>query len=217
MENRARNTLPEFLATAIELAIVALSIAYVVSNSLPVLLIWEIVAISYLLVGCFLVRRRANDSRRDPSPGRVGVLDTLSWILPVAASLTGANAAVAVLTQKSTDVLRDHTAAAAVVGSLGIIISWHLLHSGFAQIYESIDDVRQPSTKGLEFPGEAEPSLADYLYFSFTVGTSFATSDVTVLTTRMRWLVLGHSIASFLYNALVVAVAFQILQRLASV
>jgi uncharacterized membrane protein len=33
----------------------------------------------------------------------------------------------------------------------------------------------------------------------------------------MRWTVVVHSVLSFFYNALVVAIAFQVLQRLASV
>ena len=50
--------------------------------------------------------------------------------------------------------------------------------------------------------------------FSFTIGTAFATSDARVDTSRSSWIVMVHNIVGFLYNALVVAVAFQILQQL---
>ncbi|MFN8127151.1 MAG: DUF1345 domain-containing protein [Candidatus Nanopelagicales bacterium] len=72
-----------------------------------------------------------------------------------------------------------------------------------------------PRQPGLEFPRTDTPGLADYLYFAFTVGTSFATSGTSVTTVRMRWLVLLHSVVSFFYNALVVAVAIQIIQQIA--
>ena len=47
--------------------------------------------------------------------------------------------------------------------------------------------------------------------FSFTLGTSFAASDVTVTSRTMRWHVMMHSILSFFYNTVVLAVAFGIL------
>ena len=99
---------------------------------------------------------------------------------------------------------------------MGIILSWHLFHIGFAQIYENSQD-RVPGEPCLVFPTQPSPTFIDFLYFSFTIGTSFATSDTTVRTGRMRWTVMLHSVLSFFYNALVVAIAFQVLQRLASV
>ncbi len=47
-------------------------------------------------------------------------------------------------------------------------------------------------------------------------GTSFATSDVEVVGIRTRRVVLLHSIVGFFSNALVAAVAFQVLQGLVS-
>ena len=101
-----------------------------------------------------------------------------------------------------------------MLAAIGIILSWHLLHTGFAQVYETLQH-RDPEHPALEFPRTTHPGLADFLYFAFTIGTSFATSDATVATVRMRWLVLTHSIVSFFYNALVVAVAIQVIQQIA--
>lgn len=53
----------------------------------------------------------------------------------------------------------------------------------------------------LPIPGERR--------FSFTMGTSFATS---VRTPPIRRIVLVHSVVAFFFNALVVAVAIQVLQ-----
>ncbi|WP_226338345.1 DUF1345 domain-containing protein [Arthrobacter sp. UM1] len=60
-------------------------------------------------------------------------------------------------------------------------------------------------------PARPAPTGADFLYFAMTLGSSFATSDVTVTTTRMRWHGLVHSALSFFYNAVVLAVGFRIL------
>ena len=53
---------------------------------------------------------------------------------------------------------------------------------------------------GLEFPGAGEPGYWDFLYFSFTLGMTFQTSDVTISGAHMRRVVLGHSLAAFLFN-----------------
>lgn len=143
-------------------------------------------------------------------------MDTLSWALPLAASLVGISSAIHLLiVQAQTASAQAQAIVFAVAASLAIILSWHLLHTGFAQIYES-SLAEHPQEHGLSFPANATPSFVDFLYFSFTIGTSFATSDTTVNSSRMRWTVLLHSIISFFYNALVVAVAFQLLQQLAA-
>lgn len=143
------------------------------------------------------------------------MLDTLSWILPFAASLVGIYSAILLLVNRAAEeTTGQESLTFAITASLGIILSWHLLHSGFAQMYEAAQDL-DPQAPGLVFPRKPTPTLADFLYFSFTIGTAFATSDTTVNTTRMRWTVLVHSVLSFFYNAIVVATAFGIIQQLA--
>jgi uncharacterized membrane protein len=102
----------------------------------------------------------------------------------------------------------------AILGSIGIVISWMMLHSGFAHVYEA-SQLSNPNEPALVFPATKTPSLGDYLYFSFTIGSSFATSDTSVMTQRMRLTVLVHNIVSFFYNAIVVAVAIQVFQQIA--
>ncbi len=53
---------------------------------------------------------------------------------------------------------------------------------------------------GLEFPNAATPDYWDFLYFSFTLGMTFQTSDVTISGAHIRKVVLGHSMAAFLFN-----------------
>jgi uncharacterized membrane protein len=53
---------------------------------------------------------------------------------------------------------------------------------------------------GLEVPGTDEPDYGDFLYFAFTLGMTFQTSDVSVTGVHMRRVVLGHCMAAFLFN-----------------
>lgn len=207
------NTPADFLTTAVEGLIVALSISHVLLGGLPLLALWEAVAVTYLVAGFIVIRRRT--LRSDSSErGRSGVLDTLSWVLPLTASVTGVNAAVVVLAQTEPSAPTTERVLLATAGALGIVVSWHLLHVGFAQVHESAYQ-RGPGHDGLVFPGTAKPTSADFVYFAFTIGTAFATSDVEVTSSRGRLLVTIHSIVSFLFNALVVAVAYQVLQLFA--
>ena len=53
---------------------------------------------------------------------------------------------------------------------------------------------------GIEVPGVREPDYWDFLYFAFTLGMTFQTSDVTISGPHMRRVVLGHCMAAFVFN-----------------
>ena len=193
-----------------EICIIVASLVYVVSSELWALIAWEALATGYLAIGFTLAWSGKRPSR--VSRGDVRAVARWSWVLPLISSFAGVNSAVLALIARGDGIHND--ALLGVAASIGVVLSWTLLHTGFAQIYESMQH-RHPRQPGLEFPRTDTPGLADYLYFAFTVGTSFATSDASVTTVRMRWLVLLHSVVSFFYNALVVAVAIQIIQQIA--
>lgn len=58
---------------------------------------------------------------------------------------------------------------------------------------------------GADFPGSKEPLYWDFIYFAFTLGMTFQTSDVSITSTRWRHVVVLHSFAAFLFNLGVVA------------
>lgn len=211
-EGRVRNGVAGYLVTAVEVLLLVSSAAYVVTAGTALLFAWEAFAAVYL-IGVFTVARWT--SLRESSTivrGRVGALDTLSWVLPLGSSVVGIYSAVLVLSgYGSAD--DPNAVLIAAAGSVGIILSWLLLHVGFAQVYDS-SYASDPDGPNIAFPKRTVPFFSDFLYFSFTIGTAFATSDARVETSRSRWIVMMHSVVSFLYNALVVAVAFQILQQI---
>ncbi|MFI2563448.1 DUF1345 domain-containing protein [Paenarthrobacter sp. NPDC018779] len=132
------------------------------------------------------------------------------WIPPVLAAIVGANSAISTLVARNDGTHGNAVLVLVLAASLGIILSWILLQLGFANVYQVIKAASDRQI--LRFPEDATPTTLDYLYFSFTIGTSFATSDVEII--GFRRVALVHSIVAFFYNALVVAVAFQILQGL---
>jgi uncharacterized membrane protein len=64
---------------------------------------------------------------------------------------------------------------------------------------------------GLEFPRTSHPVYWDFIYFSFTCGMAFATSDVVITETHMRKTVAIHSLAAFAFNIGVLAFTINVL------
>jgi uncharacterized membrane protein len=67
---------------------------------------------------------------------------------------------------------------------------------------------------GLDFPGEEEPDGSAFMYFSYTIGTSVATSDTKVTSNAMRRRVIFHIVFSHLYNTIILAAAVSVLTGL---
>jgi uncharacterized membrane protein len=96
-----------------------------------------------------------------------------------------------------------------------ITIAWVLLHFIGAIHYTHTQYGGEgPDKCDLTFPGKTPGLFIDMLYFSFTVGMTFATSDVEVNTSQMRFLVLVHAVASFLFNLFIFAIAVAAISRM---
>ena len=91
------------------------------------------------------------------------------------------------------------------MAALGVISAWGILHTSYALHYAYQYYRSEKSPGGLTFPGEKSPKQRDFAYFAFTVGTSFAVSDVDVTDDAIRQAVLGHQILSFFYNTSILA------------
>lgn len=99
-----------------------------------------------------------------------------------------------------------------------ITIAWILLHFIGAIHYTHTEYGGDgPDKSDLTFPGKTSGRFIDMLYFSFTVGMTFGTSDVEVNTSQMRLLVLIHAVASFLFNLFIFAIAVAAVSGLLSI
>jgi len=62
---------------------------------------------------------------------------------------------------------------------------------------------------GIDFPDcgdrDYRPDYWDFVYFSFTLGMTFQTSDVDITSRRIRRIVTGHCLAAFVFNLGVLA------------
>ena len=64
---------------------------------------------------------------------------------------------------------------------------------------------------GLEFPGTKVPVYWDFVYFAFTCGMAFATSDVQITSQHIRKVVTVHCLAAFAFNIGVLAFTINVL------
>jgi uncharacterized membrane protein len=175
---------------------------------------WDAVAAVYVALGMLALRRRRGQ-RATP----IGQHDVGSWLRPLCgarfefatilgASVAGLSSAVTVL-YYATGKVDDLQA----IGALAIVLAWVLLHAGYGRFYAALyyEQLAHGPGAPLAFPRDDHPTVVDFFYFSFTLGTSFAVSDVTVVTPSMRWHVMVHGVLCFFYNAAVLALAVGIL------
>jgi uncharacterized membrane protein len=104
---------------------------------------------------------------------------------------------------------------------LAVVLAWLLAHIFFGLHYMALyySDTEpgdsSPHARGLEFYNHPNAGYWDFMYFSFTIGMCFGTSDVTITTTAMRRVTLLHAIFSFLFVAAIVGFVVNILSSLA--
>lgn len=94
---------------------------------------------------------------------------------------------------------------------LGVLLSWALLHTSYAMFYAHLYYHIPRKPGGLEFPGEEEPAALDFAYFAFAIGTTFATSDVSVSSGKVRRTVLSQSILAFFYNTTILGLVVNLI------
>ncbi|KER37055.1 DUF1345 domain-containing protein [Sphingobium indicum] len=95
-----------------------------------------------------------------------------------------------------------------------LALAWLFSNLVYAMHYAHIfylDDGKGGDSGGLDFPGMREPDYWDFLYFAFTLGMTFQTSDVSVTSRSMRQAALFHCLAAFLFNLGILAFTINVL------
>ena len=64
---------------------------------------------------------------------------------------------------------------------------------------------------GVDFPGPGEPDYWDFVYFAFTLGMTFQTSDVAITDRNIRRIATAHCLAAFIFNLGVLAFTINVL------
>jgi uncharacterized membrane protein len=150
--------------------------------------------------------------------------ENLSWmtlvLVPVISSTIGLGVATTLFKHLGKLGGLDSRLAVLLVGVFAVASAWALVHTTFALHYARTYYRAKGESRGLNFPPglkkcNEEPNYFDFAYFSFMIGTSFQGADVDVSNNSMRKRVWAHSVLSFVFNtivlALVINVAFNVL------
>jgi uncharacterized membrane protein len=174
-------------------------------NTLTLALVgWNAGSWSWIaLMGFMMGRNDAMHLRRIASEEDVGALLALLFVCASAGVSLVAIVFELARVHDAPGGLHYLLAAATVAGSwiaVGLAFTSHYAHLFYAA-----------STRPLTFPGNpAEPDYWDFLYFSFTISVAAQTSDVIVMTTSMRKLVVAHSVIGFVFNAAIIGFSINV-------
>jgi uncharacterized membrane protein len=174
---------------------------------------WILALGAYLgLLGVVIVHADAARTRE-----RISQVEPTRWFLLGVLSLVTllGNLSVAVILTAVGQRPASHAQLFLLLSLMAVILSWLLLHTAFGQYYarlyyEETDPQGIPFPEGLRrgfvFPGTPDPTYLDFLYVSFTVGLTYAMSDVNVADEVQRRTVLIHSVISFFFYSTVLGV-----------
>ena len=99
-----------------------------------------------------------------------------------------------------------------VLSILTIISSWLFMHSVFAIHYahDFYLAVAKHQDGGLDFPKTPEPTYPEFLYFSYVIGTSAQTADVSITSRSMRVLNILHILLAYGFNTTILAICINV-------
>jgi uncharacterized membrane protein len=154
---------------------------------------------------------RARAGREDEGRGLI-----LALVVVAAAASVWAIAAQLGIAKAEHGVLRSAHVALAFVT---VALSWMMVQVIFAlhyahEYYDENEDCGGEDMKGLLFPGGELPDYWDFVHFSIVIGAAAQTADIAFTSKALRRIGTVHSLVSFAFNTVVVALTINLLAGL---
>lgn len=181
---------PHFFIALIFGVVVASLLAWLTSWKWSTILLasWN-GSISLYLLHVWKLMRSADHSQMQQQAKKQ---DESKWVIMLIVLLAITMSLVAILVQLSQLPSGHYEKLGHVALALLTIISaWLFMHTVFAlhyahDFYMALS--RNEENGGLDFPGTEHPTYPDFLYFSYIIGTSAQTADVSITNKHMRLL-----------------------------
>lgn len=157
-------------------------------------------AIFLVLIGILTTRANTVSMRH-----RARIQADNKWVV-LLASLSVA-AVVIIALYSELHAAKDKSLGTIVLASTTILLAWLFVATMFAQQYAH-DFYMTPGQ--LVFPGTEHPNYWDFTYFAVVLSMCCQTSDVAVTSTNMRRLVMLHSVVSFFFNVIIIAITVSV-------
>ena len=203
---------PHFFIALIFGVVVASLLAWLTSWKWSTILLasWNGSISLYLLHVCKLMRSADHSQMQQQAKKQ----DESKWVIMLIVLLAITMSLVAILVQLSQLPSGHYEKLGHVALALLTIISaWLFMHTVFAlhyahDFYMALS--RNEENGGLDFPGTEHPTYPDFLYFSYIIGTSAQTADVSITNKHMRLLNLFHAVLSFGFNTTILAICINV-------
>ncbi|MBC7621463.1 MAG: DUF1345 domain-containing protein [Candidatus Saccharibacteria bacterium] len=177
------------------------------------LLAWSASACLFVVLAWWLVW--VSDAARTREHAQSQDQPSVLIFVVLLASVFACTGAIAVMQHQVEDLSAVARLGHLALSMLALALSWLLMQTIFAFRYAHLFYPRDLPGKthsgGLEFPGKQPPDYFDFLYYAYVVGMTSQVSDVVVTSRKMRHLTLLHSVTSFAFNMLVLALSINVM------
>ncbi|CAM3336427.1 DUF1345 domain-containing protein [Polaromonas hydrogenivorans] len=176
------------------------------------LLGWSVGVAVYLALAWWLCERF--DAKRTRERAQAQDEPSVVLFLLMLLASMACVAAIVVMMQQRKDFTGTERSLHVAVSVVALIASWLFIQTIFAfhyaHRYYHEEKLNEPVGPGLLFPGGQDPDYFDFLYYAHVVGMTSQVSDVQVTSREMRRLTLVHSVLSFGFNMLVLALSINV-------
>ena len=176
------------------------------------LLGWSVGVAVYLTLAWWLCERF--DARRTRERAQAQDEPSVVLFLLMLLAAMACVVAIVVMMQQGKGLTGTERSLHVAVSVVALIASWLFIQTIFAfryaHRYYQEEKRKEPGGPGLQFPGGLEPDYFDFLYYAHVVGMTSQVSDVQVTSREMRRLTLVHSVLSFGFNMLVLALSINV-------
>jgi uncharacterized membrane protein len=142
--------------------------------------------------------------KEDPS----APVSDLIWLSAAVACIGGAGLALL----RASSATSDEKAYLIALAGASVVLSWAAVHTVFTLRYARL--YYAGSHGGIDFNEHEAPTFLDFAYIAFTVGMTFQVSDTNLTSRRVRHAALGHALLSYLFGAVIVGLAINVLASL---
>jgi uncharacterized membrane protein len=177
---------------------------------------WNVFALLYLAVSAEQMARSTPPTIRR----RAQMQDEGRLVILVLAIATGCASLGAIVAELGPVKTLEGWSKMAHIGLavLTVVSSWLFIHLAFALHYahefyleQASAPDRSPELRGgLMFPGTAQPSYVDFLYFAYVIGVACQTADVSTTSAAMRIVALTQGVLAFFFNTAILALMVNI-------
>ena len=174
---------------------------------LAVLVGWDISALTFVVwVWSSVARFTPSETRELATREDDGRVATSILLLSASVvSLVG----VALALFKASNANTPDQAALTVASVVTVALSWAVVHTVFTLRYAR--EFYTPPEGGIDFKANEDPDYQDFAYLAFTIGMTFQVSDTDVQGRKIRRTVLKHSLLSYLFGSVILAVVINVI------